>query len=71
MMPKSDTKQVVLIAKSGPAFTPDDVQAAHAELDQCGVPRMVEDRPLSLRSRIAFLHGQLESLRHAMQGRAA
>lgn len=67
-MQPPNPKQLVMLTKTGPAFSANDVLAAHAELDTAGVPRMVEDRALSLTSRIAYLRGQIESLRRAIGG---
>jgi hypothetical protein len=67
-METETSKRLVMVSKSGPAFSVSEINAAHAELDQAGVPRFAGDIELSLTARIAFLRGQLESLRHALGG---
>jgi hypothetical protein len=59
----TQNKRVVMIHKSGPAFSPGDFAAAHTELDLAGAPRELDGQPLSIRSRIAFLRGEIEALR--------
>lgn len=58
-----DSKHIVMIHKSGPAFSINEISKAHTELDLARVPRQLHGRNLSLRERIAYLRGQNEQLR--------
>ena len=56
-------KRLAMVARVGPAFSINDVAAAHAALDTAGVPRKKNETILTLTERIKYLHGQLISAR--------
>jgi len=64
-MNNSTTKQLVMVSKTGPAFSLSEITAAHAALDAAGAPRLMTntDIQLTLAQRIHWLHGQLVSAR--------
>lgn len=59
-------KRVMMIQRTGPAFSLDEINKAHTELDLARVPRQLQGRDLSIRERIAYLRGKLEALRAAV-----
>lgn len=63
--PPKNQKQLAAIGRVGPAFSVNDVAAAHSALDSAGVPRKHGEQALSLTERIHWLHGQLISARMA------
>lgn len=59
----TQNKRVVMIQRTGPAFSLREMEIAHEELDIAGAPRELDGQSLSIRSRIAYLRGQIEQLR--------
>lgn len=64
----------MMVGRVGPAFSVDEVAAAHEALDRAGAPRYAGEkgehagspqRALTLPERIAWLHGRLVSARMA------
>ena len=56
-------KQLAIVGRVGPAFSVNEVQASHRVLDEFKVPRMLDERPLTLQARICWLNGQLTAAR--------
>lgn len=54
-----DSKRLVMVVKSGPAFSVSEVEKAHKALDDAGVPREFGGMALLLPERINWLRGQL------------
>jgi hypothetical protein len=59
------TKQLCFIGRIGPAFSLDEIPAAHAVLDRASVPRRLKGASLTLPERISYLNGMLATARIA------
>ena len=68
-MNSPEAKQVVLIARSGPAFSVSEIQSAHLELDLAGAPRTRNGNQLRLDVRIAWLRGKMSAMQEALEHR--
>jgi len=58
-----NSKQLCFVGRMGPAFSLEEIPAAHAILDRCGVPRRLKGEALTLPARISYLNGMLEQAR--------
>ena len=57
------TKQLAFVTRLGPAFKTDEIPAAHAILDWCGVPRRLRGKQLTLPDRILYMNTLLTEAR--------
>jgi hypothetical protein len=57
------TKQLCFVGRLGPAFSLDEIPAAHAVLDWCGVPRRLRGKQVTLPDRIVYLNNLLAAAR--------
>jgi len=64
-----NSKQLCFVGRLGPAFSLDEIPAAHAVLDRCGVPRRLKGEHMTLPARISYLNDMLATARIAVTRR--
>ena len=66
-MTHCNRKQLVLVGRMGPAFSPGEIPISHSILDSAGVTRQLQGIDLTLPERIMCLVGMLEDARAKQQ----